>query len=219
MHFPSATEISVAKELKESIEIHLARSLTRRAMVKWSTPGHSTVDVNLIAYGPNIESLYGIHDNTEIGQFIAEQLELDLPAIADKLNDPANELWLTKSVGRDKVQGGVRPEVKVKKRSHGIVIVAVMSAGIFIIVICGGIRRRRRLRLRLQLRERGEYYHSKKHTKAAYTLPSPMRSHPGKTEKALGVVLEVKVRWSGQHTDTDEKPRGTSLGKIDTPHC
>ena len=120
VHLPSATEISVAKELqKKSIEIHLAQSLTRRAMVKWSTLGHSAVDVNLIAYGPNIEWLRGNHDNTEIGQFIAEQLELDLLAIADKLNDPANEQWLVKSVGRDKVQGGVRPEVKVKKRSHG----------------------------------------------------------------------------------------------------
>jgi alkaline phosphatase len=43
-------------------------------MVKWSTLGHSAVDVNLIAYGPNIEWLHGNHDNTEIGQFIAEQL-------------------------------------------------------------------------------------------------------------------------------------------------
>lgn len=117
---PSATEISVAKELKKSsIEIHLGQSLTRRAMVKWSTLGHSAVDVNLIAYGSNTHWLHGNHDNTEIGQFIAEQLELDLPAIADKLNDLANEEWLVKSVGRDKVQGGVRPDVKLKKRSHG----------------------------------------------------------------------------------------------------
>jgi alkaline phosphatase len=120
MPLPSSTEISVAKELKKkSIEIHLAQSLTRRAMVKWSTLGHSAVDVNLIAYGPNIEWLYGNRDNTEIGQFIAEQLELDLPAVAEKLNNPENEEWLTKSVGRDKVQGGVRPDAKLKKRSHG----------------------------------------------------------------------------------------------------
>ena len=120
MPFPSSTEISVAKQLKNSsIDIHLSQSLTRRAMVKWSTLGHSAVDVNLIAYGPNIESLRGNHDNTEIGQFIAEQLELDLPAVADKLNDPKNEEWLTKSVGRDKVEGGVRPDAKLKKRSHG----------------------------------------------------------------------------------------------------
>jgi alkaline phosphatase len=116
----SATEISVAKELKKtSIDIHLAQSLTRRAMVKWSTLGHSSVDVNLIAYGPNIEYLRGNHDNTEIGQFIAEQLNLDLPAIADKLNDPKNEKWLVNDVGRDQVQGGVRPGHPVKKRSHG----------------------------------------------------------------------------------------------------
>ena len=117
---PSSTELSVAKQLKNSsIDIHLSQSLTRRAMVKWSTLGHSSVDVNLIAYGPNIDVLRGNHDNTEIGQFIAEQLELDLPAIADKLNDPKNEEWLIKSVGRDKVEGGVRPDVKLKKRSHG----------------------------------------------------------------------------------------------------
>lgn len=120
MPLPSATEISVAKALKsKSIDIHLGQSLTRRAMVKWTTLGHSAVDVNLIAYGPNIEYLRGNHDNTEIGQFISDQLGLDLPAIADKLNDPRNKEWLVNDVGQDKVQGGVRPDHPVRKRSHG----------------------------------------------------------------------------------------------------
>jgi len=100
------------------MEVHLAQSLTRRAMVKWSTLGHSAVDVNLIAYGPNTEYIHGNRDNTEIGQFISDQLRLDLPAVADKLNDPKNEQWLVKSVGRDKVEGGVRPD-PLRKRGHG----------------------------------------------------------------------------------------------------
>ncbi|KAI0767625.1 alkaline-phosphatase-like protein [Fomes fomentarius] len=104
----NSTEIEVAKQLKsKSIEIHLAQSLTRRAMIKWSTLGHTAVDVNLIAYGPESEKLRGNHDNTEIGLFIADVLKLDLPTVGEKLNDKKNEDWLVNVVGRDKVEDGV----------------------------------------------------------------------------------------------------------------
>jgi alkaline phosphatase len=45
------------------------------------------VDVNIYAYGdPAVEKLRGNHENTEIGQFIKEYLELDLDAITRLLN-------------------------------------------------------------------------------------------------------------------------------------
>ncbi|KDQ16615.1 hypothetical protein BOTBODRAFT_53735 [Botryobasidium botryosum FD-172 SS1] len=113
----NSTEISVAQKYKTSssnMDIHLGQSLTRRAMVKWSTTGHTAVDVNLIAYGPNTDKLIGNHDNTEIGLFIVNNLKLDLPKVTNLLNNPKNEQWLVEQVGRDKVQGGV----KSRKRHH-----------------------------------------------------------------------------------------------------
>lgn len=80
--------------------------------------------MNLIGYGLNSHLLAGNRDNTgdfddafylrlcsktffgslEIGQFIAEQLGLDLPAVTERLNDKNNEEWLVNEVGRDKVE-------------------------------------------------------------------------------------------------------------------
>ena len=86
---PNSTEISSGLSLKKDpFEMHLGQSLSRRALVKWTTGGHtgvgelsclklvsqessltyillfSTSDVNLIAYGKNHERMVGNHDNT-----------------------------------------------------------------------------------------------------------------------------------------------------------
>ncbi|KAG8735845.1 hypothetical protein FRC10_010093, partial [Ceratobasidium sp. 414] len=45
----------------------------------------------------------GLHENEE-GQFITDQLQLDLPAVTKALNDKKNENWLVNKVGRDKVE-------------------------------------------------------------------------------------------------------------------
>ncbi|KAF8598652.1 alkaline phosphatase-like protein [Ceratobasidium sp. AG-I] len=108
---PNSTEFSVAKEHKSNAgfnSLHFGQSLTRQAMVKWASIGHTGVDVNLIGYGLNAHLLAGNRDNTEIGQFIAEQLGLDLPAVTEQLNDKKNEEWLINEVGRDKVEHGVK---------------------------------------------------------------------------------------------------------------
>jgi len=45
------------------------------------------VDVNIYASGdPATSKLRGNHENTEIGQFIKEYLELDLDSVTRKLN-------------------------------------------------------------------------------------------------------------------------------------
>ncbi|CAE6485839.1 unnamed protein product [Rhizoctonia solani] len=117
----NSTEIAVAKEHKSSAsfnDIHFGQSLTRRAMVKWATLGHTAVDVNLIGYGPNSERLAGNRDNTEVGQFITDQLGLDLPTITKQLNDKKNEDWLVNKVGRDKVEDGVKSGAKRRSLGH-----------------------------------------------------------------------------------------------------
>lgn len=103
--------------------------------------GHSAVDVNLIGYAtkkafPNLEKIRGNHDNTgeismhmihpwelfstipEIGLFIANELQLDIPSITDTLNDKANEKWLVEEVGRDKVENGVVSSLNLRARAY-----------------------------------------------------------------------------------------------------
>ncbi|CAE6477923.1 unnamed protein product, partial [Rhizoctonia solani] len=93
----NSTEIAVAKANKGNtnfVDTHIGQAMGRRAMIKWGTGGHTAVDVNLIGYGPNIERMAGNRDNTEVGQFITDQLGLDLPSATNLLNDKKNEKWL-----------------------------------------------------------------------------------------------------------------------------
>ncbi|QRV78782.1 alkaline phosphatase [Ceratobasidium sp. AG-Ba] len=117
----NSTEFAVAKANKGNanfVDTHIGQAMGRRAMIKWATGGHSAVDVNLIGYGPNIEKMAGNRDNTEVGQFIADQLGLDLPAATKILNDKKNEAWLVGKVGRDKVEHGVRGLTKRRAMGH-----------------------------------------------------------------------------------------------------
>ncbi|KAL1936622.1 hypothetical protein VTP01DRAFT_756 [Rhizomucor pusillus] len=67
----------------------LADMVSRRALIGWTTHGHTAVDVNLYAYGPGTEELHGSHENTDIGDFIASYLGLDLAAVTRELqSDP-----------------------------------------------------------------------------------------------------------------------------------
>jgi alkaline phosphatase len=59
----------------------LGEIIARRAVVGWTTGGHTAVDVRLHAAGVGSERLVGNHDNSFIGQIIAEMLNLDLEAV------------------------------------------------------------------------------------------------------------------------------------------
>lgn len=54
--------------------------------MQWTTHGHTAVDVNLYAYGPGTDELRGSHENTDIGDFISNYLQLDLAAVTHKLH-------------------------------------------------------------------------------------------------------------------------------------
>ncbi|GAA5977220.1 hypothetical protein JCM5350_003260 [Sporobolomyces pararoseus] len=58
----------------------LADAISRRAQLGWSTSGNTGVDVNLYAYGHNSTGLKGCVDNTEVGEFIAHTMGLNLDA-------------------------------------------------------------------------------------------------------------------------------------------
>ncbi|EEQ33084.1 vacuolar alkaline phosphatase [Microsporum canis] len=60
--------------------------ISRRAQIGWSTHGHSAADVSIFASSPHDAlPLVGNHENTEVGEFIASYLSLDLDAITQKL--------------------------------------------------------------------------------------------------------------------------------------
>ncbi|OCT50119.1 Repressible alkaline phosphatase [Cladophialophora carrionii] len=60
--------------------------ISRRAQIGWSTHGHSAVDVNIYASHPShAPQLVGNHENIEVGQFIAEYLDLDLEVVTKEL--------------------------------------------------------------------------------------------------------------------------------------
>lgn len=65
-----------------------------RARIGWSTHGHSAVDVNIYAHANRKEAWYNIldklqgnHENTEIGDFMANYLGLDLQEVTELIKD------------------------------------------------------------------------------------------------------------------------------------
>lgn len=62
--------------------------ISRRAQTGWSTHGHSGVDVNIYASDPHLAApLLGNHENTEVGEFLADFLSLDVEAVTQELKD------------------------------------------------------------------------------------------------------------------------------------
>jgi alkaline phosphatase len=63
-----------------------AQMVSLRARVGWSTHGHSAVDVNIYSSGgPGAERLRGNVENTDIGKYLREYLDVDVDAITKEL--------------------------------------------------------------------------------------------------------------------------------------
>lgn len=63
----------------------LAEIISRRALVGWTSTGHTAVDVNVYAYGPGHDLFIGNFDNTYIGETLAEIMDFDLEALTEEL--------------------------------------------------------------------------------------------------------------------------------------
>ncbi|KAL4962299.1 alkaline phosphatase [Aspergillus stella-maris] len=69
-----------------------ADMISRRAQIGWSTHGHSAVDVNIYTSSSKAAwPLQGNHENTEVGNFLADYLDLDIGTITKKLQN--SEFW------------------------------------------------------------------------------------------------------------------------------
>lgn len=62
--------------------------ISRRSQTGWSTHGHSAADVNIYASSrENAKPLVGNRENTDVGDFLREYLEVDTQAITDELKE------------------------------------------------------------------------------------------------------------------------------------
>ncbi|KAL8735372.1 MAG: hypothetical protein Q9166_000917 [cf. Caloplaca sp. 2 TL-2023] len=83
-----------------------ADMISRRAQVGWTTHGHSAVDVNIYASDPEqAAKLRGNRENTDIGVFLREYLDLDTEKdeIERELKSWKDEEWMGKAVPDAKV--------------------------------------------------------------------------------------------------------------------
>lgn len=91
---PTDDEVSagLAQKGKSAFAVTLAAAISKRLGVEWGTGGHTGVDVTLYGWGVNHQQLAGNHENTEVADFVARHLKLDLGAISKKLQ--ANKTWV-----------------------------------------------------------------------------------------------------------------------------
>jgi len=89
-------EVDSLIDLTDPASYIFADIISRRAQVGWTTHGHSGVDVNIYASSTkDAWPLVGNHENTDIGSFIANYLDLDLQSITKKLI--GSSLWSSPS--------------------------------------------------------------------------------------------------------------------------
>ena len=79
-------ELKRVASYPEASVTSLAKMISKRARVGWSTHGHSAVDVNVYSSGgPGTDKIRGNVENTEIGEFLREYLAVDVETITKEL--------------------------------------------------------------------------------------------------------------------------------------
>ncbi|MCJ1419752.1 hypothetical protein MMC32_006108 [Xylographa parallela] len=95
--------------------------ISRRAQSGWATHGHSAADVNIYASNPkDARKLIGNHENTEVGHFLRDYLDLDLEPITKELLEKGSSFDTFYADGsRESWMGRPVPESKkVDKMDH-----------------------------------------------------------------------------------------------------
>ncbi len=86
---PTAAEISLITNATNTAKekmFAVSDVLSRRVRVGWSTRGHTGIDVNVYAYGPQSTLFYGNQENTDLGNKVAQIFGLNLQSITRQLN-------------------------------------------------------------------------------------------------------------------------------------
>lgn len=85
--------------------------ISRRAQTGWTTHGHSGADVNIYASSAKAAMpLVGNHENTEVGEFLARYLDVDVKAITEELKEKAMLFNLQNAAGEPVEWMGPLPE-------------------------------------------------------------------------------------------------------------
>jgi alkaline phosphatase len=80
----SEDELQLIIERPRAAVYYFANMISQRAQVGWSTHGHSAVDVNI--YGTSgSDPLRGNNENTDVGKFLREYLDVDVDKITEEL--------------------------------------------------------------------------------------------------------------------------------------
>ncbi|KAI1477867.1 alkaline phosphatase-like protein [Daldinia eschscholtzii] len=88
IHDASDEELTTLALSPEQAQYSFAHMISIRAQIGWSTHGHSAVDVNIYSSGgPGTEAIRGNVENTDVGKYLREYLNVDVDAITKELNE------------------------------------------------------------------------------------------------------------------------------------
>jgi alkaline phosphatase len=88
-----------------------ADMVSRRAQTGWSTHGHSGADVNIYSSDRHAASaLIGNHENTEVGNFLRDYLEVDVDAITKELAEKGSQWDTVDAAGIRQSWMGAKPQ-------------------------------------------------------------------------------------------------------------
>ncbi|KIW09540.1 uncharacterized protein PV09_00413 [Verruconis gallopava] len=88
IHDATDEEIALIVDHPETAPYTFADMVSRRAQTGWSTHGHSAADVNIYTSSPKVAAaLRGNHENTEVGKFLRDYLNVNVDEITQELKE------------------------------------------------------------------------------------------------------------------------------------
>jgi alkaline phosphatase len=89
----SDEELSAVLAHSEEAQDALSAILSLRAHIGWSSHGHSAVDVNIYSSGgPGAERIRGNVENTDVGKYLREYLDVDVDSITTELKQKMSRI-------------------------------------------------------------------------------------------------------------------------------
>ncbi|KAF2430380.1 alkaline phosphatase [Tothia fuscella] len=100
IHDAKAAEIVEIIDHPETSPYTFADMVSRRSQTGWSTHGHSAADVNIYSSSAkDAAALVGNHENTEIGEFLRNYLDVDVDAITNELKEKGTQFDTLNAAG------------------------------------------------------------------------------------------------------------------------
>jgi alkaline phosphatase len=96
----TADEITNLVKTPATALYQYADMMSRRSQTGWSTHGHSGADVNIYSSDPKAAvALVGNHENTEVGEFLRNYLDVDVEAVTKELREKGTSLRVLNALG------------------------------------------------------------------------------------------------------------------------